>query len=446
MLIALGTYICFASRGELAAQTLTTLHDFAATGADGESPLGNLILSNNTLYGTTAYGGDFDVGTVFAMNTDGTGFRTIHSFSGTNDGAVPKAALTLSGQVLYGTTVYGGSSNWGTVFAVNTDGTGFTNLHSFDGQDDGGYPYSTLVLDGNTLYGTTTWGVGFPGTVFRINTDGSSFTNLYSFTGDSDGSTPWAGVILSGTTLYGTTGGGGNSFAGTVFAINTDGTGFTNLYSFTGGNDGERPNASLLFSTNVLYGTTELGGATPTNGVIFKLSSDGTGFKTLHIFSSGSYGSLGNLIISGGILYGTSFQGGASGFGTVFAINTDGTGFTNLYSFTKGKGPQAPTAGLLFSGNALYGTTFRGGTNNNGTVFALALRLAPAPELTLGTSSSGLVISWPANAPGFILQSTTDLGPTGSWTPVSTKPVLMNGVNIVTNAFSATQQFFRLSQ
>jgi uncharacterized repeat protein (TIGR03803 family) len=443
--IVVVTGIFLDSTSELAAQTLTTLHSFAET-TDGDSPMGNLILSGNTLYGTTAYGGDFDVGTVFAMNTDGTGFRTIHNFSGTNEGAAPQAALTLSGNVLYGTTTYGGSWNWGTVFAVNTDGTGFTNLHSFDGQHDGGYPYSTLAFDGNTLYGTTAdvLGVG-AGTVFRINTDGTAFTTLYQFSGDSDGSTPWAGVILSATTLYGTTGGGGNSFAGTVFAINTDGTGFTNLYSFGGGTDGMRPNASLLFSTNGLYGTTELGGTTPTNGVIFKLNTDGTGFQTLNVFSAGSYGSLGNLIISSGILYGTSFVG-ASGRGTVFAINIDGTGFTNLYSFTAGKGPQLPTAGLVLSGNVLYGTTSRGGTNNNGTVFALSLPSALVPQISVSTSSAGLVISWPANAPNLVLQSTTELGPSGIWTPVSTKPVVINGVNMVTNVFSGTQQFFRLTQ
>jgi uncharacterized repeat protein (TIGR03803 family) len=207
-----------------------------------------------------------------------------------------------------------------------------------------------------------------------------------------------------------------------------------------------RPNASLLLTNAILYGTTLLGGPTPTNGVVFKLNTDGTGFKTLHIFNAGSYGSGGNLITSDGILYGTCSAGGASGSGTVFAINIDGTGFTNLYSFTTGKSPQVPAAGLLLSGNVLYGTTGAGGTNDNGTVFALSLPSAPAPQLIVSTSSAGVVISWPANSPSVVLQSAADLGPTGSWTPVSTKPVLINGLNVVTNTFSSTQQFFRLTQ
>ena len=80
-----------------------------------------------------------------------------------------------------------------------------------------------------------------------------TFTNLYNFN-DSDGVDPHAGVIFSGNTLYGAT--DWRQFgSGTVFAVNTDGTGFTNLYSFTGGSDGTDPDGTLLLSVNTLYGT-----------------------------------------------------------------------------------------------------------------------------------------------------------------------------------------------
>ena len=104
-----------------------------------------MILSGNTLYGTASAGGSSGNGTVFAVNTDGTGFTNLHSFTatsgsqayGTNsDGANPYGGLILSGNTLYGTARYGGSSGNGTVFAVNTDGTGFTNLHSFTATSD----------------------------------------------------------------------------------------------------------------------------------------------------------------------------------------------------------------------------------------------------------------------------------------------------------------------
>src|SRR5262249_24700339 len=103
---------------------------------DGSYPNGGLILANNTQYGTTSAGGYGIDGTVFALNTDGSGFRNLHCFdfaSGAfnSDGVSPYGGLGLSGNRLYGTARVGGSSGNGTVFAVNIDGTGFTILHSF---------------------------------------------------------------------------------------------------------------------------------------------------------------------------------------------------------------------------------------------------------------------------------------------------------------------------
>jgi len=73
------------------------------------------------------------------------------------------------------------------------------------------------------------------------------------------------------------------------------------------------------------------------------------------------------LILSGNTLYGTTASGGSSGNGTVFAVNTDGSVFTNLYSFTGGNDGGAPRAGLILSGNTLYGTTTGGGSSGYGT-------------------------------------------------------------------------------
>src|SRR5437868_4827840 len=81
-----------------------------------------------------------------------------------------------------------------------------------------------------------------------------TFTTLYNFTDGSDGGGPLASLILSSNTLYGTASGGGNGGYGTVFAVNTDGTGFTNLHSFTGGSGGYRPSGGLVLLSNTLYG------------------------------------------------------------------------------------------------------------------------------------------------------------------------------------------------
>jgi uncharacterized repeat protein (TIGR03803 family) len=216
--------------GRASAQTFTNLHNFSALSTsapygnlDGAYPVAGLILSGNTLYGTAAFGGSSSVGTVFAVHNDGTGFTNLHSFINGSDGAYPRAGLILSGNTLYGTASQGGGSGYGMVFAVSTNGTGLTKLHSFTGGSDGTLPYAGLILSGNTLYGTAVQGgyYGY-GAVFAVNTNGTGFTNLYSFTGGNDGAGP-NGLTLSGNTLYGTAVQGGSSGVGTVFAVNTNG-------------------------------------------------------------------------------------------------------------------------------------------------------------------------------------------------------------------------------
>jgi uncharacterized repeat protein (TIGR03803 family) len=138
-----------------------------------------LMLSGSRLYGTASAGGSSGNGTLFAVNTNGAGFTNLHSFTATHtnssgyytnsDGAGPEGGLVLSGNTLYGTTQYGGSSGDGTVFAINTNGTGFTILHSFT-YSDGTHPIGGLVLSGSALYGTAELGgSGGVGTVFSLS-------------------------------------------------------------------------------------------------------------------------------------------------------------------------------------------------------------------------------------------------------------------------------------
>ena len=324
-------------------------------------------------------------------------FSTLHSFTG-NDGAAPAAGLVLSGSTLYGTTVSGGVAGLGTVFKVNTDGTGFTTLYSFSGSD-GDYP-NGLRLSGTTLYGTTSQGglgfifeqdAGGSGTVFKINTDGTAFATLHRFalasapwppdSTNSDGAHPFSGLVLSGSALYGTTSSGGVPGYGTVFKVNTDGTGFTTLHSFGGAGDGIFPYGGLVVSGSTLYGTTEQGGLG--NGTVFKVNTDGTGFTTLNNFS-GSDGRwpTGGLMLSAKTLYGTTEQGGSINHGTVFGLTLSGSSISNLsvtwvwpHSITYGValGPTQLDATANYPGAFAYsppaGTVLNAGTNILSAVF-----------------------------------------------------------------------------
>ena len=445
--------------GPVAAQTFTTLYTFTSGSGsppknnDGVNPSAGCILADGTLYGVAYLGGSSGFGTVFRINTDGTGFTNLHSFTGVRGGDTPSASLVLSNNTLYGTASGVGLSNSGTngtVFKVNVDGTGFATLHNFTGSAfDGNWPNGALTLWGDTLYGTTVLGgLSGYGTLFKINIDGTGYTNVHSFTG-RDGASPNDGLSLVGNTLYGTTS-AGISGGGALFKVKTDGTGFTNLHSFASFGAGAAPNGGLIVSGSTLYGTANQGGALG-HGTVFRVNTDRTGFTNLYNFSGGIDASypLAGLLLVGNTLYGTANQGGSSGSGTLFAINTDGTHFTILHAFTATSGSFAnhdgayPNGNLVFSGNILFGSTQTGGSSGQGTVFSLLLP-APATPLSVVASGGNVIVTWPTNLPVIALQSATDLGASAIWATNITAPIVVNGRYTVTNPITGARRFFRL--
>jgi uncharacterized repeat protein (TIGR03803 family) len=359
------------------AQTYTILHTFTGDLEGGGPWYSQLVVSSNTLYGTTTAGGSNGKGTVFKLNTDGTSYTVLKNFTGT-DGSCPAAGVIFSGSTLYGTTEYGGSNGCGTIFKVNTDGNGYAVLKSFTGSD-GREPCGSLVLSGANLYGTTSSGGDFGGgTIFKIGTNGDDYTLLKSFDFSSDaGSEPIAGLTLSDNVLYGTTA-NGSRIAGSVFRINTDGSGFMVLCS------GGWPISPVVVSGSVLYGTTDWGGG---YGTVFRVNTDGTDFTVLKAFTGGSDGAgvEAGLLLLGPMLYGTTYVGGDYpytppyyGHGTVFCINTNGSGFIVLKTFTGVDGAN-PRRGLTSSGTILFGMTDSGGRNGYGVIYSLSV--AP-PSIT----------------------------------------------------------------
>jgi uncharacterized repeat protein (TIGR03803 family) len=450
---------------QVSAQVFTNLHSFVFT--NGTGPVASLLLSGTTLYGTTRiYGGGNGggYGSVFKMAADGSGFNALHIFSGyAPEGGNLNSSLVLSGGVLYGTATFGGGMDYGCLFAINTSGTVVTNVYSFSPtspdfpytNSDGAYPQTGLALSGSRFYGMgNSGGLYGWGAVFAVNVNGTGFTNLHSFN-VADGQYPEADLLLSGATLYGTTPGGGTSIVGTIFKMNTNGTAFTNLYSFTlpsgspGTNgDGAFPACSLVLVGNTLYGTAAEGGDAG-SGTVFKINTDGSDFGVLHHFTamSGPLGSNSDgarphagLILFGAALYGTASLGGTAGNGTVFRINTDGTGFATLYSFTSTNnvaGTNAdgahPLGGFIASGSTLYGTANVGGASGYGTVFSISF----PPRLAIALAGPYVILTWSSNFVGFNLQSATNLTPPVAWGPVA-------GQYTVPDPIVGKQKFYRL--
>jgi uncharacterized repeat protein (TIGR03803 family) len=360
--------------GARAGWVFTNLHSFQVF-SNGANPYAGVVQgSDGYFYGTTYYGGtNGGNGAVFKLSANGT-LTSLYSFTGGSDGSNPQAGLVQGKDGnFYGTTSLGGSNSSGTVFQIGANGA-FTSLYSFSGYYDGEYPYAGLVQGGDgNFYGTTSsGGTNSYGTVFQITSQGA-LTNLYSFTGGNDGANPAAGLVQgSDGNFYGTTSDGGTSNSGTVFQIGTNGA-LTSLYAFTGGNDGAEPEAGLVQGGDGnFYGTTSAGG-TNGYGTVFQYSAK-SGLTSLYSFTDGKDGAdpEAGLVQGGdGNFYGTTYDGGAYYYGAVFQISASGA-LSNLYSFTGGKDGANPQAGLVLGNDGnFHGTTYDGGTDGNGAVFTI---------------------------------------------------------------------------
>jgi uncharacterized repeat protein (TIGR03803 family) len=302
-------------------------------------------------------------------------YTVLHSFTGGADGAAPRAGLVVdTNGNLYGTAA-GGGSGAGTVFRVNASRK-LKVLYTFAGRPDGAGPYGTLIQDAKgNLYGTTEGGgANGDGAVFKL-TKSNKESVLYSFTGGTDGGDPYAGLVMNAAgNLYGTTNLGGAAGYGTAFDLNPTTKVETVLYSFSYFPDGENPYSPLIDTKNHFYGSTYQGGAAG-YGTVFELGKKGKE-TTLYSFTGNPDGAnpyAGLISDKDGNLYGTTLGGGASEYGTVFELSSTGVE-TVLYAFT-GNPPDGeyPLSGLVrdAAGN-LYGTTEKGGASGFGTVFKLS--------------------------------------------------------------------------
>jgi uncharacterized repeat protein (TIGR03803 family) len=393
----------------------TVLHSFMG-GTDGAHPRAGLVLdSAGNLYGTTYEGGAGPCnqqhpntrgatpptcGIVFKLDASGTE-SVLHSFTGEPDGANPSAGLVLDATgILYGTTSYGGTLGFGTVFKLDTSDVESV-LHSFTSWD-GANPSAALIQDteGN-FYGTTSrGGTSGLGTVFELDTTGKE-TVLYNFLGEpADGANPAAGLVRDAKgNLYGTTDAGGDLcyiigstpptpstfvYCGIAFKLDTTGK-ETVLHKFTGPPDGALPRAGLVpDGAGNLYGTTSEGGA-------------------------------GGCFISGG----PSSAPENLGCGTLFKLDPNGNE-TVLFSFSGAAGTDwGPETSLtLDAAGNLFGTTSRGGAGCGGLgcggLFQFGASIVP-PQVSTptfsppgGTYTSILSVTISDSTTGSAIYYTTD--------------------------------------
>lgn len=358
----------------------TKLHDFDSI--NGSNPRSSLFSDGTFLYGTTSSGGANNFGTIFKIMPNGSNFSKLLDFDSITNGYNLYGFLISDGVFLYGMTESGGLNNLGTIFKIKPDGTGWTKLLDFDGIN-GKKPYGSLIFDGFFLYGMTRLGPIGNGTIFKIKTDGTGFNKIHDFSVAINGIHPYGFLYCDGISLYGMTALGGGSGYGTLFKINIDGTDFMKLIDFNNYYTGSHPHSNIIADGTYLYGTTQDGGDY-NSGTIFKIMPDGTGYSKLFDFGSSISGKYPNgaLFSDGTFLYGITGGGGVNNLGTAYKISLNGSVFNKLIDFDDVNKGKYPSGTFISDGTYLYSMAFSGGTNNFGTIFKYQDTIVGVEEIT----------------------------------------------------------------
>lgn len=394
-------------------------------GEFGVSPLSLIEGSDGALYGTTSSGGTNHAGIIFRVNKDGTEFRAIYHFSAQQS---RDASIMEAGDGKFYGTLFGditlGAYDRGSIFKINLDGTGYTNLYVFGGRryGDPGNPWSLVEGTNGVLYGATDEGTIFRlnkdggsyqimhdfaytgggglllgrdgllygtgptggfGEAFKINQDGSGFSVIFPFT--SATGSGWLSLEGGDGALYGSFSKPGQDPYTGVFKVGKDGSAFTVLQQFSGVTPSTSYNggASLIADVDkILYGQNYLAIGNGGTGTVFRLSEDGSSYLVLRQTADGP--GVGNTLTtmfegSDGLFYGATYDGGATHKGSLFRMNLDGTAYTTIHSFvdpdSAGKYPSSPVLtgsdGLLYGLTRLGGSSYNLGPSTNGTFFRL---------------------------------------------------------------------------
>jgi uncharacterized repeat protein (TIGR03803 family) len=306
-----------------------TLHTFV--GSDGRWSAAPLLLLDGNLYGSAWSGGADQRGVLFELSAAGTGFLVTHSFDG-HDGNGPAGILVaaMDGS-LYGAT-FTGEFDAGSVFRIDPGGANFATVRHF-ALGDGDNPSALMQASDGFLYGATRAGgpVPFDSEIFRLDTAGTVLADVHDL--DPTEGSNIAGSLIEGSDglLYGAAWSGGTGTGcdlsapgcGTIFKLAKSGASFSKIHDFSGGS-GVRPSAGLLqASDGFLYGTTSATACESAGGTIYRVQTDGSGYTVLHRFTGADGSSPAGALIEGadGALYGTATAGGPRSGGVAFRLD-----------------------------------------------------------------------------------------------------------------------------
>jgi uncharacterized repeat protein (TIGR03803 family) len=298
---------------------------------------GLLLASDNQFYGTTSSGGEFNNGTIFKFNPTTSQFSTIYSFA-TWGGASPNGFLIEGNDgFLFGTTTSGyGTPVGGSVFKIAKDGSSFTSLKGFADVSQGRDIYGGLTKsEDGTLFGSFNYGGQFDwGGIFKLNPNGTGYQIIHHFK-DVDGKGPRDELFYSNGYVYGATTQGGVNELGTIYKLKADGSEFIKIYDLP--KDRGMNSVTFTFLSDQLFYTAYSGG-TSKLGAIVKVDEIGKQGTVIKEFNPADGGQpTGKLVKhSNGNIYGTTYAGGDFGRGTLYKININSNEFEVIHHFQSG--------------------------------------------------------------------------------------------------------------
>lgn len=327
------------------------------------------------MWTTTQHGGPLSWGTIMKINSDGTGFNVMHSFDFTYGGTPMGNIMQASDGNIYGTCYDGGVFASCCIWRCTPTGT-YTDLYDFD-ISHGDFPTSGMVQINNKLWGAASGGGSHgSGVIYTWDLTGGAYNDEYNIDGSVSGNIyePYGAPILaSNGKLYGTAMAGGINNQGGLYSYDPSNNTYTQLYTFgTNTNDGVIPYGGLFQASNgKLYGMTSDGGLN-NMGTIFSFDPSNNTYTKLYdcTAAGGASPRAGLCQDANGLLYGSMIQGGTNNTGTIFSFNPVGNVFTKLHDFSTVDG-NSPQSDLTVDANGvLYGTTSIGGANGGGTMFS----------------------------------------------------------------------------
>jgi len=325
------------------------LHTFSKSGRDGALPNAQLsATTNGVLYGGTVAGGEFGHGTLFRINADGTGYEVLRHLTAEPSGI---ASDPTSSRLYF--TMHFYSPGGGALFSYTIDKK-TKILHRFFNGDAIRLNIPLLGNDGK-LYG-----IAGNGSAYQINQNGRGYRILHRFDRwETANSALMQGAdgALFGTTIFRDA--ETAHFGGTVFKMNSDGTGFTNMFRLD-----PTKTENMLLNTRLLqgsdrslYGTAQRS----SSSIAYRIGLASNGFEVLHTFPNQTV----SPVIEGadGALYGRI--GGSSG--AIFRLERNGSGFSIIQNV-----PSDLNVGLTpLPDGSLCEVAMRGGTMGFGFAFKL---------------------------------------------------------------------------